>query len=104
MERLLASNFDPDLDYFELSMKRRHARDLRKGLFGPKGSREMPDFAAVDYGEMWFDLPRGWSLHLIYEPRPRSFEAAGNVTAEFIPPELPFLKREAAHSAQEVLH
>jgi hypothetical protein len=38
LDWLLASNFDPRLDYFELRMFRRNARDLRKGLFGPKGS------------------------------------------------------------------
>ena len=39
LDRLLDSNFDPGLGGFELSLYRREARDLWKGLFGPKGSR-----------------------------------------------------------------
>ena len=36
LDRLL-DRYDPRVGYLKLSMKRRHARDLRKGLFGPKG-------------------------------------------------------------------
>ena len=88
LDRLLDSYFDPGLDYFNLPMTRREARDLRKGLFGPKGSRVVPWFFGNldEYnGFMEFDLPNGWRLHLTYAPPPSGFKA-GMVEAEFIPP------------------
>jgi hypothetical protein len=87
LERLL-DGYDPGLGYFKLLLWRREARDLRKGLFGPKGSRVVPEFDGdLNYydGEMEFDLPNGWLLRLTYGPP--SFEMeAGDVVAEFIPP------------------
>jgi hypothetical protein len=62
LDRLLAS-YGPKIGRFKLQMKRRHARDLRKGLFGPKGLRRVPD---CDGGPMEFDLPNGWTLRLTY--------------------------------------
>jgi hypothetical protein len=87
LERLFASNFDPDLGYFELRMQRRHARDLRRELFGSKGLREVPD----EYGGvMKFRLPNGWTLRLTYYEQEYDYEerhlAAGDVDAEFVPP------------------
>src|ERR1700732_5636325 len=82
VEQLLDS-FDPGFGYFRLSLWRREARDLRKGLFGPKGSRVVPEFSGdLNYydGEMEFDLPNGWLLRLTYGPP--SFEMeAGDVVA-----------------------
>jgi hypothetical protein len=88
VDRLLASNYDRMLDGFKLCLWRREARDLRKGLFGPKGSRAVPKFSRDldDHdGVMEFDLPNGWRLRVTYE-RPPSRIRAGNVEAEFIPP------------------
>ena len=88
IDRLLASNYDRGLDGFKLRLWRREARDLRKGLFGPKGSRKVPkftgDFDNYD-GMMDFLLPNGWRLRLTYDPPPYS-RIAGSVGAEFIPP------------------
>jgi hypothetical protein len=73
-------------------MKRRHARDLRKGLFGPQGLLDVPRGRGV----RTFKLPNGWTLRLTY------YEAAcaGGVDAEFIPPESreerPYPQQEAA--------
>jgi hypothetical protein len=86
-DRLLNSNYDPRLDGFKLSLRRREARDLRKGIFGPKGSRIVPKFSGDldEYdGVMEFILPKGWLLRLTYDPPP--WRKAGNVKAEFIPP------------------
>jgi hypothetical protein len=88
IDRLLASTYDPGMEGFTLSLLRREARDLRKGIFGPKGSRVVPKFSRnLDEcdGVMVFDLPNGWRLRLTYE-RPRSRTKAGHVAAEFIPP------------------
>src|ERR1700719_2107904 len=81
LELLLASSYDPNTGYFKLSLWRREARDLRKGLFGAKGSRVVPEFSRDldEYdGVMEFDLPNGWRLRLTYE-RPPSKIRAGNV-------------------------
>lgn len=94
LDRLLASNYDPGIGHFELSLRRREARDLRKGIFGPKGSRVVPKFSGDldEYdGVMEFDLPRGWTLRLnYYASHAYDFERrrakAGHVDAEFIPP------------------
>jgi hypothetical protein len=94
LDRLLASNYDPRLDGFKLSLRRREARDLRKGVFGPKGSRVVPKFSGDldEYdGVMEFDLPKGWRLRLDYHPAQgydfeRHKAEAGLVEAEFIPP------------------
>jgi hypothetical protein len=87
LEKLLASDFDPDLPYFWLEIQRRHARDLRKELFGPVGSRVAPDRYG---GQMNFRLPNGWRLRLTYYEQEYDYEtrhlAAGDVDAEFIPP------------------
>ena len=87
LDRLLDS-YDPEIGRFELQMKRRHARALRKGLFGPKGLRRVPD---RDGGSMEFDLPYGWALRLTYYAAggydfKRRRMKAGDVDAEFIPP------------------
>ena len=86
LERLLDRNYDPALGPLKLRMKRCHARDLRKGLFGPQGSRNVPDTETG--GVMEFDLPKGWTLRLTYYAK-GEFERrakAGDVDAEFIPP------------------
>ena len=80
LERLLA-NYDPEFGYFRLRMKRRNARDLRKGLFGAKGVRNVPQGEGV----LRFPLPNGWTLRLTYALPSPEIEA-GNVVAEFIPP------------------
>ena len=88
LDWLLDSNYDPTVGPFTLSLRRREARDLRKGIFGPKGSRNVPKFTGdlEEYdGVMDFVLPRGWRLRLTYAPPPWRREA-GNVEAEFIPP------------------
>jgi hypothetical protein len=110
IESLLASNFEPDIGYFKVLMKRRHARDLRKVFFGPKGSRIVPEFDGnLRYydGEMEFELPGGWLLHLTYLPPSPEIEA-GDVVAEFIPPnraeETAEPEREAAGLAEEAHH
>jgi hypothetical protein len=87
LERLLKS-YDPEIGYFELTMWRRQARDLRKWLFGPKGSRIVPEFDGnLNHYDavMEFDLPRGWTLRLTYGAPSWEIEA-GEVDAEFIPP------------------
>ena len=88
LERLLRS-FDPEIGPFELSMERRHARDLRIWLFGPTGSRVVPKRRYLeDYdGRMEFDLPNGWLLRFDYAPpAPAYVIRASEVDAEFIPP------------------
>jgi hypothetical protein len=94
LHRLLAADFDPRLGYFEVPMKRRHARDLRKGLFGPQGVRDVPSGDGV----LEFDLPKGWTLRLRYYDTPRDFREPGDVDAEFIPPRR---RRERSSLAQE---
>lgn len=87
LDRLLDSYYDPEAGPFKLSLRRREARDLRKGLFGPKGSRVVPKFTGdpEEYdGVMEFILPNAWRLRLTYEPPP--WRKAGKVEAEFIPP------------------
>ena len=81
LDRLL-DNYDPDVGYFELGLWRREARNLRKGLFGPKGLRDVPQGEGV----RTFDLPRGWTLRLTYDVPPDDLTEPGNVVAEFIPP------------------
>src|ERR1700738_615081 len=84
LKRLLRS-YDPEIGYFKLKMKRRHARDLRRVLFGSKGLLEGPD------GEgrvMKFPPPKGWTLRLTYlefDEDARGYPT-GDVDAEFIPP------------------
>ena len=80
LHRLVAS-YDPTMEGFALPMKRRNARDLRKGIFGPKGVRSVP---GGDGGVKEFDLPSGWTLRLTYHET-YGIEA-GDVDAEFIPP------------------
>jgi hypothetical protein len=65
--------------YFKLSLWRREARDLRKGLFGLEGLRNVPGRSG---GVMVLRLPKGWTLRLTYHPA----HWEGQVTAEFIPP------------------
>ena len=99
LERLLASDYDPEIAPFTIEMQRRNARDLRKVLFGPKGVRKVPKFDGDLHhynGEMEFDLPNGWRLRLTYEVPPYEIEA-GDVIAEFIPPVI----REARSIPQE---
>jgi hypothetical protein len=81
LDRLL-DNYDPKIGYFELPMFRRNARDLRKGLFGPHGLRDVPKGEGVRK----FDLPNGWTLLLTYDGPPNGWNEPGNVVAEFIPP------------------
>jgi len=100
LDRLLAS-YDPEIGRFKLEMKRRHARALRKGVFGPKGLRQVPD---RDGGKMEFDLPNGWTLRLTYYAAGRyNFEKrrgkAGDVDAEFIPPAM---RTQRPRSKQEL--
>jgi hypothetical protein len=68
-------------------MFRRNARDLRKGLFGPEGTRDVPK----GRGERRFGLPKGWNVRLTYHEAPW----AGVVDVEFIPPTM----REWPHVA-----
>jgi hypothetical protein len=101
LDRLLASNYDRGLDGFQLTLPRRGARDLRKGLFGPKGSRVVPMLSSKreEYdGLMEFDLSNGWRLRLTYEPRP-SRRRTGRVEAGFIPPRL---RRSGRHSQEGI--
>ena len=102
LDRLLDSYFNPRIGYFKLPLKRRHSRDLRKGLFGPKGLRTVPDSSG---GVRTFPLPNGWTLRLTYYAAgDNDLEGgrtkAGDVDAEFIPPtmreERSPLEREAA--------
>jgi hypothetical protein len=81
LDRLLDS-YAPKIGYFRLPMFRRNARDLRKGLFGPKGLRDVPK----DQGVRTFDLPDGWTLQLTYGERSDDWREAGDVVVEFIPP------------------
>jgi len=80
LDRLVA-DYEPTMEGFRLRMKRRNARDLRKGIFGPKGSRDVPDQGG---GVMAFELPKGWRLRLTYHET--SGMNAGDVDAEFISP------------------
>ena len=82
LDRLLDSYFDPAIGRFSLGMMRRNARDLRKGLFGPKGSRDVPKGEGV----RTFRLPNGWTLRLTYDVPPNDWSEPGNVVAEFTPP------------------
>jgi hypothetical protein len=82
LDRLLASNYDPAIGYFKLRLWRREARDLRKGLFGSKGLRDVPKGKGVRN----FDLLNGWTLRLTYDVPPDDWSEPGNVVAEFIPP------------------
>jgi hypothetical protein len=77
LDRLL-DGYNPNGDYFKLLLWRREARDLRKGLFGPKGLKTVPKSDGVQR----FQLPNGWMLRLTYY----ATHWAGQVTAEFIPP------------------
>jgi hypothetical protein len=96
LDRLLA-DYSLRVGYFKLRMKRRHARDLRKGLFGPQGVLDVPRGRGV----RTFELPKGWTLRLTY------YETAwaGDVDAEFIPPAMrvePFIPlRGGRRSAEE---
>ena len=102
LDRLLARNYDRGLDGFQLTLRRREARDLRKGIFGPKGSRVVPKSSGNRdkyHGVMEFDLPNGWRLHLAYEPRPASRRKPGKVAAEFIPPRA---RRSRRHSQEGI--
>ena len=83
LDWLLASNFDPGVGYFTLSLWRREARDLRKGLFGPKGLRKN---VPKGEGVRRFDLPNGWTLCLRYDAPPEDWDEPGDVIAEFFPP------------------
>src|SRR5271166_2520613 len=88
LDRLLDSNYDPMVGYFKMRMFRRNARDLRKGIFGPKGLRQVPDSGG---GVMDFNLPKGWTLRLTYHAAgdydfERRRMRAADVEAEFIPP------------------
>jgi hypothetical protein len=83
LDRLLDSNFDLGVRQFKLSLWRREARDLRKGLFSPKGIRKD---TPKGYGVRTFDLPKGWRLRLTYDAPPDSWSEPGDVVAEFIPP------------------
>jgi hypothetical protein len=90
LDRLLDRHFDPAIGGFTLRIKRRHARDLRKGLFGSKGLLNVPDRSG---GVMEFDLPKGWTLRLTYYAAGEyDFELrrmkAGEVDAKFIPPRM----------------
>jgi hypothetical protein len=91
LHRLIDSGFEPKIGRFQIRMKRRHARDLRKGLFGSEGLRNVPDKSG---GVMQFHLPNGWTLRLTYYAAGEyDFERrrmkAGDVDAEFIPPRPP---------------
>jgi hypothetical protein len=82
LDRLLDSHFDPKIPSRKLSLWRRQARDLRKGLFGPKGLRDVPKGKGV----RTFDLPNNWTLRLTYGEWPNDWREPGDVVAEFIPP------------------
>jgi hypothetical protein len=82
LDLLLDSNFDPRMRQFKLSLWRRQARDLRKGLFGPKGLRDVPGDSG---GVMECALPNGWTLRLTYHEKAHGWNAS-DVNAEFIPP------------------
>ena len=103
LDRLLDSNYDPVIGGFKLRLWRREARDLRKGLFGPKGLRDVPKGEGV----RTFDLPRGSTLRLAYDVPPDGWTEPGNVIAEFIPPPMrrrgPVSKRRAEGSTREAV-
>jgi hypothetical protein len=88
-------------------MKRRNARDLRRGILGPKGVRRVPDRFG---GERELALPEGWTLRLTYYAAGAyDFESrrakAGDVDAEFIPPnmrERPRVRSQARDEARPV--
>jgi len=82
LDRLLDRNYARWVGYFELRLRRREARDLRKGLFGPKGLKDVPKGEGV----RTFHLPNGWILRLMYDAPPNDWGKPGNVVAEFIPP------------------
>jgi len=98
----LLLTWDPQIGYFKLEMKRRHARALRRHLFGPKGVTIVPAYDGV----MNFKLPNGWTLRLTYLGFDEMAEGyvAGDVDAEFIPParreERPISRQEPASQAQ----
>jgi hypothetical protein len=98
----LLLRYDPTVGYLALRMKRRNARDLRKGIFGPKGLRDVPKGEGV----RTFALPNGWTLRLTYGERPQGWRLAGDVVAEFIPPRLrtgaPISTQPAKGAAREV--
>jgi len=83
LEWLLLTH-DPQIGRFKLRMKRRHARALRRELFGSKGVNIVPS----DCGVMKFNLAKGWTLRLTYLGFDELAEGyvAGDVEAEFIPP------------------
>jgi hypothetical protein len=83
LERLLLT-YDPEIGYLELEMKRRHARALRRWLFGPNGVNIVPS----DYGVMKFNLSKGWTLRLTFLGHDELAEGYADlgVDAEFIPP------------------
>jgi hypothetical protein len=82
LDRLLDRYFDPAIGRFSLGMMRRNARDLRKGLFDPKGVRDVPKGEGV----LTLDLPNGWTLSLTYDVPPDGWSEPSDVVAEFIPP------------------
>jgi hypothetical protein len=82
LDQLLDSNYARRVGCFKLRLRRTEVRDLRKGLFGPKGLRNVPK----GEGALSFDLPKGWTLRLMYDAPPNDWGKPGNVVAEFIPP------------------
>jgi hypothetical protein len=73
---------DPGIGYFTVTMKRHEVQNLRKALFGPKGSRDAPKGA----GTRMLVHPNGWRVQLNYAERGRTFSDAGEAIAQFIPP------------------
>lgn len=59
LEQLLAS-YAPEIGSFDVQMKRRNARALRKFLFGPKGLKNVPEDGSV----LELPLSKGWRLRL----------------------------------------
>jgi hypothetical protein len=82
LDRLL-TNYDPEIGYFKVPMKRRNARALRSSLFGTIGLRKD---TPSGYGVRVYPLPSGWTLRLTYYDQPFGWSEAGDVDAEFIPP------------------
>jgi hypothetical protein len=76
------ASYAPEIGSFDVQMKRRNARALRKVLFGSEGLKNVPE----DGGVLEFLLSKGWRLRLTYHRRPRGIAKAGAVTAEFISP------------------
>jgi hypothetical protein len=74
------AGYAPEIGSFDVSMKRRNARALRKVLSGSKGLKNVPE----DGGVLELLLSKGWRLRLRYNRRPPGFTKAGAVTAEFI--------------------